>query len=403
MNIAILAPTHKSFICSLLPEYYELPDGSNGAPWVGSIISQLLKNGHKVTAITTTYSVHNFDVQTFKNENFTWIVVPSRPHSFRFNKSKLGRALDFFKLEQNSMVGVLRQVNPDIVHAFWSYEYAGAALKSGFPNIITVQDNAYVILKYFKNLYRFFRLLMSEIYLTKSKFATVPSPYMFKYVNSRAKNVKVIPNPVEISFRDVEIKKMINEKLGSIIYPKIIMIFNGWEARKNGLNALKAFKIFLRYYPSAILHLYGSGTEIYGDAYLDSLAIGLETNVVFHGLVPHKLVLDAINDAHVLVHPSREESFGVVLIEAMSRGVLVLGGINSGAVPWVINNDYLLVDIEKPTEIANKLFEVFSSENDYQNLSLSCYYNAQSRFSVGSVISTFENYYSEVISNSLLN
>ena len=51
----------------------------------------------------------------------------------------------------------------------------------------------------------------------------------------------------------------------------------------------------------------------------------------------------------------------------MSYGIPVVGGIKSGAVPWVIANDQLLVDVTKNNDISNKILEIFHDENLYEN------------------------------------
>jgi len=82
--------------------------------------------------------------------------------------------------------------------------------------------------------------------------------------------------------------------------------------------------------------------------------------------VEHKQLIDLYDQSIIMVHPSIEESFGNTIIEAMSRKVAVIGGQNSGAVPFLLQNgkngiltnvmsvnsikeriDYLLMDDEK--------------------------------------------------------
>lgn len=53
----------------------------------------------------------------------------------------------------------------------------------------------------------------------------------------------------------------------------------------------------------------------------------------------------------------------------MVLGVPVIGGVYSGAVPWVINDDQLLVDIYDPIEIENKAMQLLEDENFYKKIS----------------------------------
>jgi glycosyltransferase involved in cell wall biosynthesis len=92
-----------------------------------------------------------------------------------------------------------------------------------------------------------------------------------------------------------------------------------------------------------------------------------------------------------------EESFGVVLIEAMSYGVPVVGGINSGGVPWVIHDERLLVDVTKHEEITHELLELFADTANYQQISTQGYTNVLTRFSSKSVVDAYLDYYHEII------
>jgi len=245
MKIALLAPSDKTFIKEFLPEIDEdiLPSGYMGAPFIGALINEFMLLGHEVAAVTTTKAIGNdYSIKSFKNGNFSWTVVPFRPNSVKNNGKKRGRILDGFAYEQKKMVEIIKEIHPDFVHAHWSYEFDGAAIKSKFPYLITVHDNPFVILKYFKNLYRFGRLLMAESNLKKVKFATTVSPYMVDYVAKRCEKVEVVPNPIKIFYSKDEVNHFIEKKISSLDAPRIFMVNNGWEERKNGKKGLIAFQ-----------------------------------------------------------------------------------------------------------------------------------------------------------------
>ncbi len=399
MHIAILAPSDSSFIFNFLPDQdvNNLPTGYSGASFIGTVISELLGQNHQVTAITTSLAINNeYTVKVFSFGKFTWVVVPQRPHSFRMNGNKIGYILDFFAYEQNQMTSFLRDINPDFIHAHWSYEFAGVAIKSGIPCLVTVHDNAFQVLRFFKNIYRFGRLLMSEHILRQVRFTSTVSPYMLPYTQKRCKSVKVIPNPVLIDSTASEIEAAVLIKSKTFNAPRLVMINNGWDARKNGLCALLAFKQVQQQFPEATLHLFGDGSEANGFANQDAVKLGL-INVIYHGSVAHNQLMYELKKAHILIHPALEESFGVVLIEAMSCGVPVIGGLNSGAVPWVINDERLLVDVTKPEQIESKIIELLTDLEVYRQLSTQAYTNVLTRFSSKSVVNSYLTYYNEIL------
>lgn len=399
MHIAILAPSHRSFISQFLPnqDLNNLPLGFAGAPFIGTLITELLNQNHQVTAITNSRVVNNdYTVKKFNGGNFSWIVVPQRPHSFRMNGNKIGYILDFFAYEQNLMASCIREIAPDFVHAHWSYEFAGAALKSGLPCLVTVHDNANKVLRFFKNLYRFGRLLMAEYNLNKVRFASTVSPYMQAYTEKRCKAVKVIANPVLISASATEIAANVLIKSQTLAAPRLIMINNGWNSLKNGMSALLAFKQLQQQLPHATLHLFGDGSELNGLANQEAMPLDL-SNVTYYGAVPHSQLMEEIRQAHVLIHPALEESFGVVLIEAMSCGVPVIAGVNSGAVPWVVNDERLLIDVSKPEQIVQKTLTLLSDSTRYQQISNQVYSNVSTRFSSKPLIEAYLSYYHEIL------
>ena len=401
MHIVILAPSDRSFITKFLPAYdlNKLPIGYQGAPFIGNIISELLKKKHQVTAITTTIAVEDdYEIKTFSTDNFTWIVVPSRPHSFRMNGNKIGRMVDFYSYEIKQMAKLVKNLNPAIVHAHWSYEFAAAAIMSGCPTLVTIHDNAFQVLRYFKSAYRFGRMLMAEFYLRKVRFASTVSPYMEGYVKRICKLVKVIPNPISIEMKFSDIESLLNSKMLSLNKPCVLMINNGWDRRKNGMSGLLAFKGLQEKIPGATLHLYGIGSELNGLAYEDSLKIGLK-NIFFHGFVSNERLITELKEAHVLLHPALEESFGVVLIEAMAFGIPTIGGLNSGAVPWVINNSALLVNVLNPSAISNCAINLLTNKDLYSAAAIGCYNNSVNRFSADQVVKEYVTYYNFIIKN----
>ncbi|POY38116.1 hypothetical protein C3L50_12645 [Flavobacterium alvei] len=399
MHIVIVSPSDKSFIAKFLSNYKEkdLPYGFSGAPFIGTIISELLSNNHKVTAITTSVAIGNdYSTKKFTNGDFTWIVVPSRPRSMRVNGNKIGRIVDLYAYEIKQLTKQIQLIKPDFVHAHWSYEFAAAAIKAGFPYLVTVHDNAFKVRKCFSFLFGLGRLLMAQINLKRIKYASTVSPYMLSYVKSSCERVKIIPNPVVIHMDFSDIEKALQVKIATISNPRLIMINNGWDMRKNGINGLQAFKKIVEVIPNAELHLFGFGSEPTGLAFDDAQKINIK-NVFFHGVVPNDVLLNFLKDSHLLLHPALEESFGVVLIEAMANGVPVIGGATSGAVPWVIDNELLLVNVKNYQEISNKALQLLADSSLYSEVVINGYKNTVNRFSAKKVVEQYQDYYNLIL------
>lgn len=137
-----------------------------------------------------------------------------------------------------------------------------------------------------------------------------------------------------------------------------------WKDQSSLLDALVAVR---REVPDTWLVLAGHTTDVAPDGlgdYKDYLirriaALGLEDAVRFAGFLPQHEMPGLYAALDVLAHPSVEEPFGLVLVEAMAcaRPVVAVG---EGGVPEIISDgvDGLLVPREQPAALAAALVRV---------------------------------------------
>lgn len=61
--------------------------------------------------------------------------------------------------------------------------------------------------------------------------------------------------------------------------------------------------------------------------------------------------------ADIFVAPTLEESFGMTVLESMARGLPIVAGRSSGAVPWLLDFGTAgeLVDVRRSDEIASAI------------------------------------------------
>lgn len=403
MKILLLGPTHISFIKKFLDplDINDAPEGYYGAPFIGTIIEELLLRGHEVVSVTTSQAINSdYLIKEFRFKSFHWIVVPERNRSFRMNGKKVGRMADFFLYERRQMIKVIQKVKPDVVHAHWSYEFASAAIDSRYPYIITVHDNHWRVLRFVPTLYRFLRGIMAELNLARANNISAVSPYLASFLKGKSKDVVVIPNPIKIKSERTFIERLVAEKTRKLSHPQLIIISNGWGSLKNGRFGLVVLKSLLKRMPNVKVHMVGGGCEKFGPAYRDAVKLGVQQNLVFHGKVSHDELLDILEGMHLLLHTSKEESFGVVLGEAASHGVPALGYYKAGAVPWVINNARLLYSNWDANEVSQIIQHLLVNYQEYESICLQAYDNVQNSFSAQNVVSAYEKYYFKVAKDS---
>jgi L-malate glycosyltransferase len=356
--------------------------GMGGTP-VNQLIVSLLERG---------YTVHAFSLDRALNEpvvlrgpKLTLHMAPYRPR---------GRARDLFAVERRHLVDAIRRTNPDILHAHWTYEFAWAALSSGVPTLITIRDWAPRILRYDRSAYRIARLLMNYVVLRRGTEFTANSKYIqTQYRRKYRREIPVIPNALP---DDVFAT---NTRRYPAIPHRIVSINNGFGRLKNTKVLLEAFNKLRMRGIQVGMELIGKGYEPRGCAHRWAQERGLTKSVDFVGSIPHREIGARLENASLLIHPSLEESFGYTLLEAMSKRVPVLGGISSGAVPWVLSNGKAgkLVDVRNADDIAGVASELLSSEREWLTVSEAGYEHAYKHFRQSLVTSMYLDAYRTII------
>lgn len=354
MKIAMMGPISTASIAAYLaePPRADFPPGVSGAPFMGTLIGALLERGHEVAAITSGGYVATRHTRPLclRGERFEFHCCPNRRHSVRLSHGRIGRILDFYGYERANMRQVLAQVRPDFVHAHWTYEYALAAIDSGLPHLVSAHDEPWVVLKLFRNAYRFGRYLMARQALARASALSAVSPalrtHLAKYTRTP---IEAIPNPLNPKFMDAgQVRAAPSE--GEAL--RFISVQNGWNDLKNSSASLRAFALIRRTLPHATYHLFGEDYQQGGLAQQWADAKRLAEGVVFHGPTPHERLIEELKAATVMLHPSRWESCPMGIAEAMALGLPVVGGRDSGGVAWMIGEGGAVADINRPEEIA---------------------------------------------------
>ena len=298
----------------------------------------------------------------------------------------------FFYREIRFIRQAITQDNPDIINAHWIYEYALAAITSKKKYILTNHDIPHVVLKYLPNLYRLVRFIMGCITLRIAKNITTLSKYAKlqtkKYTN---RPISVIPNALGKDLLNSKIKnKKINKKL------KIVMANNGIDRRKNLKIALKAFNKFNKSFPHSTLTLFGRhGMGQGGVVHKWAKKNNLDKNVYFHGFIEN--LMKVLHKYDVLLHPSLEETFGMIYFEAMIKGVPIVAGKNSGATAEIIKYNGLLVDVNDIEQIVNGLKKYIQNPTLWKKIRKSSYTHAKLKYNYKTIAKKYLYHYKKIL------
>lgn len=133
-------------------------------------------------------------------------------------------------------------------------------------------------------------------------------------------------------------------------------------------DAISAMTEITIQYPEATLYLIGDGPirqELEDQVY----ALSLQKNVIFTGFIKNNELIDYYHNSDVYLLPSWNESFSLVIFEAMSTGLPIVS-TPVGIAPAVITNDNgILVPLKSPHDIAEAICQIFSlSSGDYKQM-----------------------------------
>jgi L-malate glycosyltransferase len=400
MHIGICAPIATSDVQHLLQANFSVsPRGYAGAPFLGTLITELIHRGHRVSAFTLSSDMplERDGIVVLRGPAFELHCCPMRPRAWPFNGRLPGRIVDLYAFERRALEHAIANARPDVIHAHWSYEFAWAALRSGLPHVITCHDSPFVIARFQRDFrhggYRWLRALVAWHVLRQAKHVTTVSPYMVGQIQPMCRpdvTVCLVPNPISN-------EAFVQRQIATVGGARVLMVANGWDLRKNGQAALRAFDLFSATRPDAEMHVYGHDHGADEAAAVWWREAGLTGRVFFHGSASHTQILAAMSEANVFVHAALEESFGAVIAEAMASGIPVVGGKNSGAVPWVIGEGGMLVDVSRPEEIASAISSLTNNSASAARLGQVGRARVKSYFAPEAVTSAYETELSKAL------
>ncbi len=202
---------------------------------------------------------------------------------------------------------------------------------------------------------RYITRVLQYMYISLFDDVIVPSPYTLDVAKNlfHRKKIFYIPLPFKKEFLKSE-----NYEKGNLLYVGTI------EERKGLKYLIDALDYILNSVEKIDFHLYIIGKVTEQSYYQEILnkieEIGIKDNVTFLGRVSDKELKDCYNKAELFVFPSLLEGYGIVLVEAMSKGLPIIA-FNNSAIPYSIKDGVngLLAKNKDYHSYANKMMEVF--------------------------------------------
>jgi L-malate glycosyltransferase len=273
---------------------------------------------------------------------------------------------------------------PNLIHAQNCLTAGGLALllfkKYKIPYVILEHSSHYS-----RNLYNSKQLNRVKIILENAVSIASVSHFLASQINSRLNsnyNFKIIPNFIDTEFFKPEEKTFKKDFL-------FISICN-LNRNKRIDRIIIAFSNLSKLYFNVRLEIYGDGDE-YENLQNLILENKMEGKITLKGGVNKIGVKKALENANCLISSSEFETFGVVLIEALSMGVPVIA-TNSGGPSEIIKNEFLGLLIDNNQEDLNEALRLMIDRRDLFDSNYLRNY-AIEHYSIMAVLNLYKKFY----------
>lgn len=386
MQLAMVGPITASGLDFVSGFEEDLPE-SHRFGMNTDLVNALVRQGHRIHVVTgAADSRKKVWSRSFGCHRLT--MVPTRARV---------AALGLYLRQIRDLHRALTAHGPyDLIHAHWLYDYSLAALLTRERVLLTVHDWPAKVMRNDPCLRTRARFALSKLTLAAARrrkaTITAPSAYMRDVAEGelRLAKVRIVPNGFPAA--------LFCERGQTPSRPILLAINIGFSAMKNITSLLEAFVQVRAAVPEAELRLVGAGYEHFGAAWRHANANGQAGGVSFLGTLPRDTILSELRRASLFVHPSLEESFGMVVIEAMSQGVPVLGGDQSGAVPWLLDggNAGYLSNVANPDVLAQDILAAISDPAALQRVADAGQARAKQEFTAEAMVDRYLTLYGEV-------
>jgi len=366
MNIGIVSNINPSDLRDYLYNNQAIPDTKIMASSVQALVTGFIELGHNVVVFSPASAkcTHGKKVLVLNGQKLRIYLVRVLP--------KIDYLIRHLYLPQAITSCIRKELaGLDVLHSQWTYECSAATVcySDIKPTFCSVRDWWPVQNEYFLKSNYHQRILWGK---TKRKMFiktmrdsritfVANSEYTKEQILSLYPNytVPIIPNPIKEKYIAKEKEFQFNNVFVSIANSL-------FEKRKNISVLIEAFDKYHVIHKDARLILIGD-FSIEDEMYKDWQSKGLLEGIEFCGILPHAKVLEKLDEASVMIHPSLEETFGNILLEGMARKLLVVGGDKSGAVPSVLGNGKygLLCNVSSAQDIYTVLESIQEKEDHY--------------------------------------
>lgn len=288
---------------------------------------------------------------------------------------------------------IISKKNIDFIHAHTVFSDGGTAYKLnkkyGINYIVNVRNTD---INFFYKYGLHLRPFMYKVLKNASKIVFLSHAYKNALLSLLPESIVeiikskcvVVPNGIDDYWHsNVSTQRSLNS------FDEIRLLFIGTiNKNKNLSKVLEVCSILRNKNYRVTLNVIGDGPEK-----LESIKmtkkLGISNNVIFHDFISEKSEIATIMDqSDIFIMPSISETFGLVYIEAMSKGLPVIYSKEQGIDGFFIDGNVgFPVDPNNEEEIANSVLKIL---NQYNRMSRKCL-SSVSEFSWNKISLEYKN------------
>ncbi|MDG5492367.1 glycosyltransferase family 4 protein [Psychroserpens sp. SPM9] len=162
------------------------------------------------------------------------------------------------------------------------------------------------------------KIFMEQLALENTPYTVAVSAFSAQAVKDiyNIKIDKIIPNGIDA--------KLFSPNLNLSEMEQSVFYFGTLSEAKGVDTLCQVFNTLIEAFPKATLHLIGRGSEFLDHLKQHVLSKKALQNMSYHGPKQLEELPDLLNQASVLVFPSRNETFGLIVTESMALGKPVI-------------------------------------------------------------------------------
>ena len=345
----------------IIPSWYNTKKNPTNGSFFREQAMALKDAGHNVIVAFVEVELISFKSKKNKIDIYddngikTYRIIQGKPSK----TSNLGTAFAF-NLGLNKIYKYIKEKEKvDIVHlhsCLWGGLGAvSISKKLNVPLVITEHSSYYARFKV-----RYLEDLMIK-YILKNADKVISVSNSLKNILSKYKcDIEVLPNMVDCNkFSPKE--NLLNNKSNKDEFTFLSLCYLN---KNKGIDILiRAFEKYLKK-SNVKLVIGGDGPEK-GPLIKLVKSLNISDKVEFKGALSREKVYEEINNCDAFILPSRFETFGVVLIEALSNGKPVISTKNGGANEIITKENGLLIDIDNVDQLGNAMICIIKNYEKY--------------------------------------